>query len=180
MSRYARHYLTVVPTVCLLAVLVASCGADPLAAACPQVRVDSTTANLTKFREGAGRDLSDVEYQAEIVGFKGECVVDKDSAEVIMDIDFAIANGPAGKAGPVSIYYFVAIPQFFPKTEGKKVIEIKRDLPGRATAPARVKESSVRVTIPLKKDQAAAGFDVYIGLQLTTDQLEYNRTRPRS
>ena len=163
----------VIPAVVLLAVL-AGCN-TALVPPCPGVRVDSATASLTKFRDGPGRDITDIEYEARIVGFKGECVQDEEEVEVIFDVDFALAGGPAGKAGPVTLYYFVAIPQFFPSENGKKVMEMKHSLPGRAAVPARFTEKGVRVKIPLKKDQPAASFDVYVGFQLTTDQVEHNR-----
>jgi len=168
----------VVPAI-LLAVVVAGCSNKPIPP-CPGVRVDSTTASLTKFRDGPGRDVTDIEYQAQIVGYKGECVQDDEEVEVIFDVDFALAGGPAGNAGPVSLYYFVAIPQFFPSETGKKILEVKRTLQGRATTPERFTEKSVRVKIPLKKDQPAASYDVYIGFQLTAEQLDYNRAaRPQ-
>ncbi len=163
----------VIPAVALLA-LLAGCN-NRLVPPCPGVRVDSATASLTKFRDGPGRDITDIEYEARIAGFKGECVQDSEEVEVIFDVDFALAGGPASKAGSVTLYYFVAIPQFFPSESGKKVMEIRHALPGRAAVPARFTEKNVRVRIPLKKDQPAASFDVYVGFQLTPEQVDHNR-----
>ena len=129
------------------------------------------------FRDGAGQDLSDVEYQVEIVGFQGECVIDDDEVEVTLDVDFRITSGPAAQAGPIYFYYFVAIPQYFPQPDGKKVFEIQRTLPGGATVPLLLTESNVRVQIPLQEKQPAASFDVYLGLQVSDEQLEFNRQR---
>jgi hypothetical protein len=172
-----RRFLAQAAVVAIVGAAVAACGSDPKAKPCPEVRVDSNTASLTKFRDGPGRDISDIEYQVEIVGFKGECVVDNKEFEVTMDMDLAVAAGPAGKPGPVPVYYFVAVPQFFPKPEGKKIFQFTYNVPGKATAPQRLHESNIRVKIPLLKDQTAASYDIYLGLQLDPAQVEYNRTK---
>ena len=132
---------------------------------------------MTKFKDGASQDLSNIEYQVEIVGFEGECVFGGDKVEVLLDVDFRIASGPAAQAGPISFYYFAAIPQYFPKPSGKNVFEIRPQLLGGATRPLSLTESDVSIEIPLSKEQPAASFDVYLGLQLSDDQLEFNRRR---
>ena len=160
----------------LVVLFVAGCSNKPIPP-CPNVRVDSATSTLTKFKDGPGRDVTDVEYQAEIVGYKGQCVHHEDSVDVIFDVDFALAGGPAAKGGSAPLYYFVAIPQFFPQPVGKRIMDVDVKLPDKTSGVTRITESNVRVTIPLKKDQPAAGFDVYVGFQLDAAQLDYNRSR---
>lgn len=164
------------PAVLLLGAVVSGC-ANSLPPPCPPVRVDSTTATMTKFKDDTSRDLSNVEYQVKIIGFQGECVMDDDEVEVVLDVDFQITSGPAAQAGPMSFYYFAAIPQFFPEPSGKNVFEVQRTLRGGATAPQTLTESNVSITIPLKEKQPAASFDVYLGLQLSDAQLQFNRQR---
>ncbi len=54
--------------------LVASCGGNNEdLAACPQAKVLSEPAELTRFREGPGRDLTDVSFKASILRVVGEC-----------------------------------------------------------------------------------------------------------
>jgi hypothetical protein len=175
-SFFARSSFTIVPVFLLLGLVISGC-INSLPPPCPQVRVDSNTGTLTKFRDVASQDLSGVEYQVEIVGFEGGCVMDDDEVEVTLDVDFRITGGPAAQAGPVSFYYFVAIPQYFPQSIGKKIFEIQRRLAGGATAPQPLTEPNVRIEIPLKDRQPAASFDVYLGLQLSDEQLEFNRRR---
>ena len=158
----------------LLALLaLASCGADKIVPPCPPVRIDNATAALTKFKDGAAEDMANMEYRAELVGYKGQCVFKDDRVELSMDIDFAFEPGPAAAGGKVP--YFVAIPQFFPRPEGKRVLEFA--MPS-GKGMQRVRETNITTVIPLAKDQAAASFDVYIGLQLTPAQLAYNRAHP--
>ena len=168
------------PCLCVIPVLVVLAGCNhSMVPPCPPVRVDSATASLTKFKDGPGRDITDIEYQVEIVGYKGQCDYSKDSVQVVFDIDFAVTGGPASKGGSAPLYYFVAIPQFFPAETGKRIIQVAAKLPARAGAREVFTESNVSVKIPLKKDEAGASYDVYAGFQLDNQQLEYNRLRGR-
>jgi hypothetical protein len=160
----------------LVSLILAGCTAK-LVPPCPPVRIDNATATVTKFKDGPGRDVTDIEYQAEILGFKGQCVYGTERVDVIVDIDFALTSGPAISGGTAPLYYFVAIPQFFPAEDGKKILQVNRRLPAKPALRETFTESGVRVRIPLQKDQAGAAFDVYIGFQLDNAQLEYNRSR---
>src|SRR5262249_34440324 len=108
-----RRFLTAATVISGTGIVLASCAnGDKVPPPCPEVRVDSATAEFTKFRDGPGRAAGDVEYRAELVGFKGSCKVRPDrQADVSMDADFTITPGPALKAGDQPIYFFVAIPQ---------------------------------------------------------------------
>lgn len=158
----------------LFAVALAGCVNNQLPP-CPSVRIDSTTARLTQFKAGAGSDITDIAYQAEMVAYQGECDFSDEGVTIQMDLDFAIATGAAVQKGPASLYYFVAIPQLFPLPEGKRVFQLKTDLPATPGVREHVRENGIRIFIPLKKDEPAAAYDVYVGLQLDRDQLEYNR-----
>ncbi|MHB1208062.1 MAG: hypothetical protein ACYCZX_21035 [Rhodospirillaceae bacterium] len=165
----------ILPLGVVLAAL-AGCGADKIIPPCPPVRIDAATAYMTKFKDGAAADMNNVEYRAEVVGYKGECVFKDDRVELTMDIDFAFEPGPAAGGGATKVGYFVAIPQFFPRAEGKRILELTAKPEGKG--PQRIRESNVHATIPLKKNEPAAAYDVYVGLQLTPQQLEYNRAHP--
>jgi hypothetical protein len=169
----ARTLALILPVAALFA--VAGCSNKPIPP-CPNVRVDSVTGALTKFKDGPGRDVTDVEYEAEITGYNGQCTHHEDEVDVTLDVDLAIIGGPAAKDGKVTLYYFVAVPQFFPQPVGKRIMEISVNVPATNTS-TRHRESGVRVTIPLKKDQPAAAFDIYVGFQLDNAQLEHNRSR---
>ena len=162
--------------VALVGAAVTSCTNNTLPP-CPAVRIDSTTARLTQFKEGAGRDIKDVEYQAELIAYQGACTFSEKGVEVQMDLDVALAAGPAAKKDPASLYYFVAVPQLFPNPVGKRLFKLSQSLPTSPGEKERVKESDIRVFIPLKKDEPAAAYDVYVGLQLTNEQLDYNRSQ---
>jgi hypothetical protein len=167
---------TAAPVFLTLGLVMSGCNTGP-PPPCPPVRVDSATATMIKFGDGASRDLSDAEYQVEITGFEGECVFSGEKVEVLLDVDFRVTRGSSAQPGSISFYYFAAVPQFFPRSTGKKVFEIQTQLTDGATNPVSLTESDVSIEIPLSKDRPAASFDVYLGLQLSDDQLEFNRQR---
>jgi hypothetical protein len=160
-----------------VAALLAACATDKPVPPCPPVRIDDMTAALTKFRDDRGRDLTDVVYEVRVVGYKGFCKFDKKGrgVDVSMDLVLDVASGPAATSEDITIPYFVALPQFFPQPEGKRVFEVHHHLQPGAGRRARIEEHDVHTYIPLKKEEPAAAFDVYVGLQLTPEELQYNR-----
>lgn len=156
--------------------ILSGCALEPVPP-CPEIRIDSNTSTLTKFKPGEGRDITDVMYQAEIVSFEGTCQFDDDGVEAVMDVDMMVSGGPAVEPGQIDLYYFVAIPRFFPDPAGKKVFSRKYKIPSGGPRRERLTESNVRIFIPLEDKLTAAGYDVYLGFQLTDEQLQYNRQR---
>ncbi|MBT4740743.1 MAG: hypothetical protein HN793_04385 [Rhodospirillaceae bacterium] len=155
---------------------LSGCALEPVPP-CPEIRIDSNTASLTMFKPGDGRDLSDIAYQAEIVSFEGTCKFDDGGVEALMDVDMIVSGGPAVTPGSVEFYYFVAIPRFFPDPVGKTIFSRKHKIPTGGARQERITESNVRIFLPLEDRLTAAGYDIYIGFQLTDEQLRYNRSR---
>ena len=174
-SSFAAAVRWAVHAVCAVGFLSACSSGTPVPP-CPQVRFDSTTSTLTKFRGGSGHTFSDVEYEVRFLGYEGVCDFNDDGVDVIMDIVMEVASGPAAKSGRIPIYYFVAVPQYYPKPAGKKIISVKHDLKAGTGRRAQVEENGVRVSLPLDSGEPAAAYEVYVGLQLTQDQLDYNRS----
>ena len=144
---------------------------------CPSVRIDSTTANLVKFRDGGGETAGEVAYEAQLVSFSGNCENVDDGISVTLDVEGVIAAGPATQGGRADLYYFVAIPQFFPQPHGKSVFRLRADIPKQPGARETISERGIRVFIPLKDQEPAAAFDIYVGFQLDDAQLNFNRAR---
>jgi hypothetical protein len=144
---------------------------------CPSVRVDSTTARLVQFRDGGGQTPADVAYEAQIVGYGGVCDFQDDGVAIDMDLDLVVAAGPATRGGRAELYYFVAIPQYFPDTKGKRIFRTRATVPGQPGRRERLEEKGIRIFIPLKENEPAAAYDVYVGFQLTQAQLDFNRAQ---
>lgn len=166
----------------LAAALLGACAPDRTVPPCPNVRVDSATANVTQFRAGPGREVGDIVYQAEIVNYEGSCTQDltndEGEAEVEMEIEFAMATGAASTGGDIPLFYFVALPQLFPDPAGKQIFEVRRESRAGASKAERWTER-VTLTLPVTKARPSAAYDIYVGFQLTDEQLAFNRTRIR-
>ncbi len=153
---------------------LAACSNKPVPP-CPQVRVDSNTASVVNFAKNE-RDLTQVTYAVGLLGYDGQCKFTKTGVEVSMDLTFDVFGGPAVKGGKLEVPYFVAIPQFYPKDYGKRVFTASVNLP-KAGQHTRFEQNNVKLFIPLKKDEPGAAYDVYVGLQMSEADAEYNRAR---
>jgi hypothetical protein len=173
LSNPIRALLAVIPALAGFGML-GGCALEPVPP-CPEVRIDDTTARYTVFKDGGSQGATDVKYTAELVAFDGNCSFDDDGVEVVMDIDMIVSGGPAVEPGPVDLYYFIAIPRFYPQPEGKQVFNRRHRIPSGGARRDRITESNVRIFIPLEDKLTAAGYDIYIGFQLNGEQLRYNR-----
>jgi hypothetical protein len=88
-----------------------------------------------------------------------------------------LVRGPAAKEHAVSIPYFIALPDFFPKPAGKRDFTVTRDLPARPDGHERFVEKNIHVVIPLRGDEPGAAYEVYVGFQLTPDEVAFNRSQ---
>jgi hypothetical protein len=170
--RWARFVLAVG-----VAIGVTSCAGDDKKRSlpCPNFLLLGHAGHMAKFRAGAGRDVTDVNFRTTITNFRGTCDHTKNGVEAEFFVEIAVERGPANTSREASFEFFVAIPRFHPKPAGKK------------TFPVRVRfeenknwllyRDEIAIEIPLGAGEAAGDYDVYLGLQLDAEQLEYNRRR---
>ncbi len=153
---------------------------------CPQIKIDRDTVQLTKFRPG-GTDLTDVILEAEIIGYTGECSVNPKTNAVDMQVmvNFRTRLGPAaplsgaGEPRTAKFDYFVALPDFYPHPEAKKIFTAEIGFPPNVNQ-LRFRDAMVNLSLPLTKEIGSGDARVYLGMQLTRDELEYNRkNRPK-
>jgi hypothetical protein len=145
---------------------------------CPPIFILADAATVTKFRPGGGQDLTDVEAEAEVLGYKGHCVYDEAGAELNLQISIAAKRGPANTSRKVQFSYFVAIPYFYPKPQAKAIFPISVEFPeGQNLAHFTDEEISMR--IPVKDRELIDKFVVYIGFQTSPEELEQNRRMKR-
>jgi hypothetical protein len=144
---------------------------------CPRVSILADTAQLAKFRPGEGRDLTDVEYEAEIVGFGGNCeFTDRGSTvETVLTVRIVAARGPALAGPSVTVPFFVAIADRNQRIIAKEVFDSPI-----AFAPGQrrvgVAEEVVQ-RIPIAAGWRSTDYEILLGLQLSAEQLDYNRRR---
>lgn len=159
-----------------LACLAASaCSSTEKRRPCPPVRLADGTDRVTFFRNGTGRDITDIDAQVRLVNFTGGCDYDGDKAELNFTMDFVVEKGPANRSGRARFDYFVAIPHFYPNPAGKKMFSVAVKFP--EGAPRVVRREEIHVAVPIPAKTRPREFPIYVGLQLTPAQIDYNQTR---
>lgn len=143
---------------------------------CPQVRIDRMTAQAVTF-QGSGRDITDMVHKVDLAGFVGDCEYEDEAVVVSLQPGFTVEKGPAAGTGmPEGTFqYFVAIPQYFPSPAAKEVFGLGFRFPDPVTPRMRISDEPVTLTLPRQPGESLAGMEIYLGLQLTPEQLEYNR-----
>lgn len=141
---------------------------------CPPVYILADAGQITKYREGPGRDLTDVEAEVELVGFKGECGYDEKGANLSLELVFGATRGPADSDSKVEVEYFVAVPLYHPAPEAKAVFPLTITFPEGANY-IRHYDEAVSLQVPVKDGDVIQKYEIYLGFQATPEQLERNR-----
>jgi hypothetical protein len=143
---------------------------------CPQISMLAETSRVTKFRDGPGRDITDIEYEAEIGGYKGECVYkDDDSVVITLAVVIDAERGPAAQGNAAEPSYFIAVPAYYPNPAAKSVLPVRIEFPENISK-VRFRDEDVTMRIPLK-GKPGTDYEIFLGFQVTAEQLDYNRRR---
>jgi len=151
---------------------------------CPDLRIDRDTARMTVF-DGSGQDLTDILFEAQIADVVGDCAFEEadegpgGTVTAEFNVLFAITRGPAFSGRDGHFTYFVALPGYYPRPEAKQTLPVDFRFPENNTPTIQVRDELIQLAIPVDSPKAAAGVPVYIGFQLTPEQLEYNRAGRR-
>lgn len=141
---------------------------------CPPIFILGDAAQITKFRPGQGRDLTDVEAEGEVLGFSGGCTYDEKGALIDLQVTLGVNRGPADTDRKVDLTYFVAIPKFYPAPEAKAVFPVTITFPEGANFARHVDEEVV-MRLPVKDKELIDSYEIYIGFQTSAEELEMNR-----
>ena len=141
---------------------------------CPTVSIVSDAARLTQYREGAGRDLTDVRYRAEISNVQFNCRYQRDGRLMAaLAIDIVATRGPAAEGGSGNFPFFVAIADSRQNILAKEVFDSVIEFERRQRR-VGVREE-IDQELSLAGDDSGANYEVLVGFQLTAEQLEQNR-----
>lgn len=150
---------------------------------CPSAKVLAQPSELTRFREGPGRDPIDIRFDARMMRVFGECSYDPDGGEIGVDLDVTmdILRGPALNDGAVSYRYFVAVAEWVSEDATEPVILSRESFPVETTIPAGRRGLSYKdlleITIPRPDNRDVRNYVIYIGFELTRDELRHNREK---
>jgi hypothetical protein len=157
-------------------VLLSSCNRTP--PACPRATIIGDGSSVTKFREGPGRDLTDVVAEGQIVDVAVECGYDRSGVDVALQVAITATRGPADRSRNAEFAYFVAITDAQRNILAKEVFQVRFEFPPNQQRVGQVDEIEPR--IPLKDRAEGVSYQIVVGFQLTPEEIEWNRTqRPR-
>lgn len=172
---------------CALAVLLGGCGLfsdDIPPPPCPEVSLLADAAHLVRFRPGGGRDLTDLTFEGEITNYTGSCVydVDRKTRKGILRVNLAVVinanRGAADKDRAATVAYFVSLLDLDRKPITKQVFETTIVFEGNKTQLQIIDDQPpVLLEIPVDKTKDGRDYRIYIGFQLSPEELELNRRR---
>jgi hypothetical protein len=155
---------------------LAGCGSDTKVVNCPSAAALAPTSTLTAFQDGAAKDPADAVYTVGLVNVKTDCSFDSDAGttDSTLELTFRAKRKDAGKAAAYKVPYFVAV------TQGTRILS-KRIFwvnfgfsSGESTTEFR--DSVGSTLINLENGKKPYEYELLTGLQLTHDQLEYNKS----
>ncbi|MBR7159325.1 MAG: hypothetical protein IKD08_06615 [Alphaproteobacteria bacterium] len=147
---------------------------------CPLVVLEKSTADAVYFKDGGGKGVIDRVMEVRLMGYKGSCEYNKDHTELTftLNAEFEAELGAAAKSRKQKFSYFVAVPQFYPEDKAKQVFTVEVDFP-QGVDMLKYRDEPLEINIPVKASENGKDFQVYIGMQLDKNMLEYNRTLNR-
>ena len=157
-------------------VVVGGCASDTEAELriCPSPILVEDAADLTRF-DGAGRDLTDVEFEASIEEATLACSFDTDENVIEADMGVVItaSRGPANSENQADLRYFVAVATRDQRVLSRDAFELNIPFEGNRTRVAARDELAPR--IPIGPNEDGRDYRIYIGFVLTPEELQYNR-----
>lgn len=172
----------------LLLGIVSGCdaGIDPdtaFAPACPHFDVPGSVADQLIY-DGRGLDPAHRVSSARILAIQGDCrngprdEHKRPLTRVRLSLKLQLDRGPASQENLITVPYFVAILQDG-KIIDKKMFTETLSLPN-AVSSAQENTPLRLIDLPMGDNPQISPYSMEIGLQLTHDQVKYNRSHLRS
>ncbi len=145
---------------------------------CPRVDTLDGAERVTQFNPGPTRDLTDIRFEGNVVEITTECDYDRyGTVEVSAIIAMVFVRGPAAPSEEGRFQYFVAITDPSGRVVAKRSFPIEVAFVDAATRISAREELTQRFSYSPADD--ARGYRIYVGFQLTRDQLDYEGRRRR-
>jgi len=152
--------------------LLAGCAGEPETRPCPRAVVLNDAAKQVRFN-GQGRDLTDVLFEASISTGRLVCEYDENVLDVDLQVEVIASRGPANSDRLANITYFVAVSQTDQTVLARESFDIAIPFPGNRTRVSGLEEIGQVITLPAGQD--GGDYLIYVGLELTHEEIEYNR-----
>jgi len=174
--RSLRRRISAGPAALLLGLvalpLLAGCAAQEETRPCPRAVVLTDAARQVKF-SGPGRDLTDVLFEASIQSRRLVCEYDDNVLDVDLQVEVVARRGPANSDRLAGITYFVAVARTDQTVLARETFDITIPFPGNRTQVSGLEE--IGQVITLQGDETGGDYRIYVGLEVSREELEYNR-----
>ncbi len=154
--------------------------AEPIILKCPNYFILEEAATLVSFRDGPGRDLTDVLVRAQIGEMRLGCLSDIDnetnSGKMVVEVSPIIAAemGPANDTGTSTLPYFVVVTDSDKKILYREALSIDVSFEGNKTRVVALAPPT-SIDLPITPDIRSRYYRIYSGFELTKEQVEFNR-----
>jgi len=155
---------------------------DPVVLACPAHLVVADAVEMTRFRDGPGRDLTDVDFDGKIVDARLGCTsnVDKKTREGVQEVEIVLTvearRGPANRDRKARFPYFIRVVDAKQRILWGENLTVSVDFPGNNTQ-VRFRSKPVTLELPINRRWSNRSYTFFLGFDLSRDELEFNRRR---
>lgn len=164
----------------LLVAALAACSSDEKKPnVCPRVAALSEGGSLTRFAAGPGRDILDIDFQAEIADLVSACEYpDRSGARtVVVQVApvFVLSRGAANTDRRASFTYFISVVRN-EQILSKQQFQVDSEFVGNRSRMVIVDDDPpITIDIPLAFRTAEYEYEIIVGFQLTPEELAYNQ-----
>lgn len=156
------------PGLALLGSGLAACGGggltDPVR--CPATTVLDGASGVIRLAPGSQQ----VSHEVQITGATANCGMEEGRGQVDSTLKFLVTRGPGGQDGPVRFTYFVAISDPSSRILARRAFDVVVERGGEQTITEELAQ-----TIPVAPRARLEDYRIFVGLQLTAEELERNR-----
>lgn len=154
----------------------------PVVFSCPKSWVIADAANLVRFRQGGGRDLTDIDFEGEITGVRLGCTSNVDKKTRVGNIDvevevlFNATRGPANRDRKAMFRYFVSVTDKDRAILYREAFNLPVEFPGNKTR-LEIRSDKITLQLPVEPNRTSNYYMIFTGYELTREELEFNRAR---
>jgi hypothetical protein len=174
---------TVLPTLAVLMTTAAlsACSSPKdvqtsFAPRCPRAQILADAADLTRYRTATSHDLTDMVLDGRITGVEGKCERGDDGQlNTTVRAGVTLTRGPAAQGRDAMAPMFVAVVRNGEVLD-KAIYRLDAAFPSN-TDRLQLVSNDVTMTLPVGPKVTGPDYSVYVGFQLTQDELAANRKR---
>lgn len=142
---------------------------------CPAVATVSHATDVVVFDGAPSADMKTVQYGALLRALDHSCAIVDDKVQVDLKLTFAVELGPAATSQEIELPFFVALSRRgSSEVLNKWTHTVRHDLGRRKTESVRAEVSETFAPVA---GTESGDYQLFVGLQLTPEQLDFNRRR---